>query len=78
MSNESAFVTELLDGQIFSEQTLLVHTTNIKVAVERERESLFPIKQLRDQSTFITRYFILAEKAGECSLTLPRKLLSRR
>ena len=42
MSNESAFVTELLDGQIFSEQTLLVvHTTNIKVAVERERESPF-------------------------------------
>ena len=79
MSNESAFVTEFLDGQLFSEQTLLVvHTTNIKVAVERERESLFPIKQLRDQSTFITRYFILAEKAGECSLTLPRKLLSRR
>ena len=37
MSNESAFVTELLDGQIFSEKTLLVvHTTNIKVAVERE------------------------------------------
>ncbi len=76
MSNERVFFAELLDSQLFSEQTLLVHTTNIKVAVERE--SLFPIKQLRDQSTFITRYFILAEKAGECSLTLPRKLLSRR